>query len=348
MLPSVKVPTAANCCVVPALHVGVVGETDKLASVPVPTVRVVVPLTPDAEAVIVTNPPFFPCAMPLERTEAIFGFDDFQFTPTRFPPVLPSLKVPVAVNLIEVRTSILGSAGLMLMPTTCAVETVSGVEPLMVPNAAEMVVVPGATLPASPVPSIVAAAAFDELHSTDPEMSCVLLSLKVPVAENCLVVPVAMLAFAGVTASDTRLAPVTVSEVLPLTDPLAAEIVVVPTLSPVATPLASTFATLPDEDDQLSEVSSCVLPSSKFPTTLNCSSVPIEIDGSAGLSEMDTRCAATTVNVLVSLSAPKVAVIVVEPAASVVAKPVPSMLATDGEEELQVTPLLRSALDPSV
>jgi hypothetical protein len=72
----VKVPTAANCCVAPALHVGVVGETDKLASVPVPTVRVVVPLTPDAEAVIVTNPPFFPCAIPLERTEAIFGFDN--------------------------------------------------------------------------------------------------------------------------------------------------------------------------------------------------------------------------------------------------------------------------------
>jgi len=59
-LPSLNVPTAANCCVLPRLHVTVAGEIASETSVPVPTVSVVVPDTPEAEAVIVTDPPFFP------------------------------------------------------------------------------------------------------------------------------------------------------------------------------------------------------------------------------------------------------------------------------------------------
>ena len=76
---------------------------------------------------IVSVPRFLPCAIPAERTAAMFGFDDFQVTPTRFAPELPSLNVHVAVNWMEVRGAILGFAGLMLIPTKCAVETVSAV-----------------------------------------------------------------------------------------------------------------------------------------------------------------------------------------------------------------------------
>ena len=332
----------------PWLQVGFAGEIATEDRVPVPTVRVVVPLTPEADAVIVTLPPFFPCAIPLERTEAMFGFDDFQLTPARFPPELPSLNVPVAVNLMEVRAAILGFAGLIVIPTRCAVETVSAVEPLMFPKAAEIVVLPVATLVTSPVLAMVAAAGFEEVHRTESEMSCVLLSLKVPVAVNCFVVPFGMLELVGVTAIDTRLAPVTVSEVLPLTDPLVTVIVVLPVPAPVASPLASTVATLPDPEDQVADVRSCVLPSSKFPTALNCSVVPTAMDGFDGLSEMETRFAGTTVSTLSSLNEPTVAVTVVEPAATVATRPVPSTVATDGEEEFQVTPLLRSALVPSV
>jgi hypothetical protein len=54
--------------------------------VPVPTVKPVVPFTPEADAVIVTVPPFLPWAIPVERTEAVFGFDDFQLTPARLSP----------------------------------------------------------------------------------------------------------------------------------------------------------------------------------------------------------------------------------------------------------------------
>jgi len=52
--------------------------------------------------------------------------------------------------------------------------------------------------------------------------------------------------------------------------------------------------------------------------------------------------------VLVSLNAPTVAVIVVEPAATVVAMPELLMVVTDGDEELQVTPVDKSWLLPSL
>jgi len=59
-LPSLNVPIAANCCVLPRLHVTVAGEIASDVSVPVPMPRVVLPVTPDVVAVIVTDPPFFP------------------------------------------------------------------------------------------------------------------------------------------------------------------------------------------------------------------------------------------------------------------------------------------------
>jgi len=347
-LPSLNVPTAANCCVLPALHVGSAGEIASDCNVPVPMVSTVVPFNPEAEAVIVTDPPFFPWAIPLPRIEETLGFDDLHDTPARLPPVLPSLKVPRATNLIEVWTTIRGFAGLMVIPTRCAVDTVKPVEPLTAPNVAAIVVVPGATLVASPVLLIVAAAALEELHITDPEISCVLLSLNDPVAVNCLVVPVAIVALAGVTASDTKLAPVTVRDAVPVTDPDATVMVAVPVPRLVANPVESIDATALDPENHVTDVNGCVLPSSKLPTALNCCVVPSAIVASAGLTEIDVRCAATTVNTVLSLSEPTVAVIVVEPAARVVAMPDPSTAATAGEEEFHVTPLLKSELVPSL
>lgn len=211
-----------------------------------------------------------------------------------------------------------------------------------------MVVLPEATLVADPELAIVATAGFDELHTTEVVRSCVLLSLNVPVAVNCLVVPTAMLAFAGVTASDTNVAPVTVRDAVPFTPPLVAVIVVVPVPTLVTNPFTSTVATPVAVDDQVNDVSNCVLPSSKFPTALNCSVVPAAIEELDGLTEIEIKCAGTTVSTELSLNDPIVAVIVVVPDASVVAKPLPFTLATEDEEEVQVTPLLKSELLPSV
>src|SRR5207247_9047036 len=74
---------------------------------------------------------------------------------------------------------------------------------------------------------IVATAVLDELQVTWVVRSCVVLSLKVPVAVNCRVVPFAMLGFVGVTAIEERVAFVTVSVVFPETSPSVAVIAVV-------------------------------------------------------------------------------------------------------------------------
>jgi hypothetical protein len=157
-----------------------------------------------------------------------------------------------------------------------------------------------------------------------------------------------MVEFAGVTASETNVAPVTVSAAVPLTDPDVALMVLVPEPTPVTTPSASTVAVASAELDQVKFVSNCVLPSSKLPTALNCNVVPAATDCTAGLTAIEVRCAATTVRVDESVSAPRVAVIFVFPAATVVITPEPFTVATDVEDEVHVTPLDRSELLPSL
>src|SRR5258708_22243359 len=116
-----------------------------------------------------------------------------------------------------------------------------------------------------------------------------LLSLKVPVAVNCLVVPTAILEPAGVTAIETRVAALTVRLAVPLTPPEVAVIVVDPLPVLLANPVASTVATDVEDEDQVSGVSSCVLPSSKLPTAVNCRVVPSAMAGVVGVTAMETR-----------------------------------------------------------
>lgn len=116
-----------------------------------------------------------------------------------------------------------------------------------------IVVLPVATLEASPCALIVAAAGVEEVQTTTPVMSWVEESLNVPVAVNCFVVSTAMLELAGVTAMETRVAAETVSDDVPLTDPDVAVIVAVPVPTPVATPLTSTDATEVNEELQVTD-----------------------------------------------------------------------------------------------
>jgi hypothetical protein len=134
------------------------------------------------------------------------------------------------------------------------------------------VVVPTATLVATPwLPAAldtVAAEEFDELHVIESVRSCVVWSLKVPIAVNCCAVPSGIEEFVGVTASEVRTADVTVSVVDPLmlVAASAAWIVVVPTATLVPRPLLpGRFETVAvEESDELQAtvlVRSCVVPS---------------------------------------------------------------------------------------
>jgi hypothetical protein len=170
----------------------------------------------------------------------------------------------------------------------------------------------------------------------------------VPTAANCLVVPTAIEEAGGVTDIDISVAPVTVSDAVPLTEPEVAVIVDVPAPTPVPRPAEVIVATLVDELDQVRFVNNCVLPSSKLPIALNCRVVPAAIDCVAGVTATDVRCAATTVRVDESVRAPRFAVMFVVPAARVVTTPVAFTVAIDVSEELQVTPADKSALLPSL
>jgi hypothetical protein len=69
--------------------------------------------------------------------------------------------------------------------------TFKAVEPFTDPDVAVIVVIPVVIVVASPELLIVATAVLDEDQVAVLERSCVLLSLKVPVAVNCCVFPAA-------------------------------------------------------------------------------------------------------------------------------------------------------------
>ncbi len=142
-----------------------------------------------------------------------------------------------------------------------AAVTVKVAEPLMLPEVAVMVAVPGATAVASPLSFTVATVAAEEVHLTVLLRFCVLPLLYVPVAVNCWVLPAATEALAGVTESDVKTAAVTVSVAEPVIAPDLAVMVVVPGASVVANPVALILATVvADEFHSAVLVRFCVLP----------------------------------------------------------------------------------------
>ena len=109
---------------------------------------------------------------------------------------------------------------------------------------------------------IVATAVFVELHVAELVRFWVLLSLYVPVAAYCCVVPCWMEALAGVTAIDTNTGAVTANPVDPLIEPEAAWIVVLPVATPVARAPLVIVATVVFVELHVTElVRFCVLPS---------------------------------------------------------------------------------------
>ena len=83
--------------------------------------------------------------------------------------------------------------------------------------------------------------------------------------------PLAIDGFAGVTATETSVAAVTVSVVLPETEPEIARMVVDPVLTAVAKPAVLIAATVPAEELHVAVlVRFCVVPSVKVPVAVNC------------------------------------------------------------------------------
>ena len=96
------------------------------------------------------------------------------------------------MNCCVIPLAIDGFAGVTAMDCSVGAVTVSNVEPTTDPEVALMVLVPAATPVANPPVPILAVAVVPDPHVTDDVRFCVLLSLKVPVAVNCCVIPFAI------------------------------------------------------------------------------------------------------------------------------------------------------------
>jgi hypothetical protein len=240
-----------------------------------------------------------------------------------------------------------GFAGVTAIDTSAAGFTVSTVEPVMLPEVAEIVEVPAPTAVVKPVALIVATPGVAEAH-TALLSTCVELSLNVPVAVNCCVAPLVIEGFAGVTAIDTSVAGFTVSTVEPVMLPEVAEIVEVPTPTAVAKPVTLIVATPGVAEAHTALLSTCVELSLNVPVAVNCRVAPLGIDGFAGVAAIDTSVAGgVTVSSVEPLMLPTVAEIVEVPAPTAVASPVLLIVATPGVPDAH-TALLSTCVELSL
>src|SRR6185369_1385086 len=122
-------------------------------------------------------------------------------------------------------------------------------------------------------------------------------------------------------------AAVTVRTVEPVTAPEVALMVVVPVATPVARPwlplVLLIVATPVSDDAHVTEVvRSWVLPSLKVPVAVNCWVPATLIEGFAGVTAIDCNAGGgVTVSTVEPVTAPEVALMVVVPAATAVARP---------------------------
>lgn len=242
----------------------------------------------------------------------------------------------------------LGSAGVTAIEVSVAVVIVREVDPEMEPIVAMMVVSPAAspvTLPLVPVALLaVANDVTDELQVADVVRSWVVPFEYVPIAENCSVVPAAMLPLTGVTAMDLSIALVTGRVVEPVMVPNVAVIVVGPAATALARPpLAVMVALEVSEELQVTcVVRSWDVLSENVPVALNCCVVPAATLWLTGVTVIDLSVTSLTGRVVVPETSPDVAVIVGVPGAMAVALPLESTAIIELSEELQVTCVVRS------
>src|SRR5580692_1928170 len=221
-------------------------------------------------AVIVVCPWPAVLASPPAVMVATLTSEDVQVTCAVRSSVVPSLKVPVAVNCWVPPSDMLGSGGATVMELRVASVTVNIADPGNPANCAPMVAVPGATPATKPLVGdallTVATEAGDEVQLTELVRFCVLPSPKVPTALNWVAVCSATDAVAGVTVTELRADDSTTSAAVPLTEPSCAVMVAVPADWPVTWPKLLMLATFDAEELQVTtSVTIAVEPSLNVP-----------------------------------------------------------------------------------
>jgi hypothetical protein len=168
------------------------------------------------------------------------------------------------------------------------------------------------------------------------------------VAINCRLAPTRMVAVAGVTAREDRVAEFTVRKAFPEIEGSmmeAALMVAVPAETAKATPVLSIVATDVSDEFQVTCVAK-VVPSEYVPVAVNLRGTPTGMLGLDGVTAREDRVAVFTVRVALAEILPEVAVMVAVPTETAKASPASSIVATDVSDELQTTRLVKSTLVP--
>jgi hypothetical protein len=211
------------------------GVTAMETSKACPTLSVAVALIKPDVAVMMAVPTPSPLANPPLAMLATVE-DELQVTELVRSCALPSLYVPVAANCWLVPLAIDALPGLTDNDTNTGAVTAKLAEPVMVPEVAVIVVVPGATLVAYPAAPIVATPETDDAQVADCVKSCVLPSVDVPTASNCCPAPSGIAAPLGVIVTETNVGPATLIVLLAETALELAVMFAVPCPALVASP----------------------------------------------------------------------------------------------------------------
>src|SRR5207247_1170946 len=247
---------------------------------------------------------------------------------------VPALSLVTALSWTAWPAGTLADAGLTVTDATGAgaggAVTVIAAVPLLPSLVAVIVAEPAATPVTRPLVFTVAAAVLLLIHTiVRPESGLPFASFGVAV--SCTAWPVCTLAEAGLTATEATGTLVTVIAAEPLYPSLAAVIVAAPGLTPVTIPLADTVATplLPLDQVTVRPVSG--LPLASFGVAASCTVCPTDTLADAGLMLTDATGAggaAATVTAALPLFPSHVPVIVAEPEATPLTRPLPSTVAT--------------------
>src|SRR6266540_610736 len=292
------------------------------------TVTVALPVFPSLVAVIVAEPATMPVTTPLVFTVAIEVLLLPQVT-TRPERVLPLASFGVAVSCAVCPIWMVAVAGLTATEATGtgAAATVTAALPLCPSLVAVIVAEPAVRPVTSPLELTVAIEPLLLCQLTArPESALPLASFGVAV--SCTVCPTRMLAVAGLTATDATGTGVTVTAALPLCPSLVAVIVADPATFPVTSPLVLTVATAVLLLAQLTVRPVSVLPLASFGVAVSCAVCPAGMVAVAGLTATEATGTGVTVTPALPLCPSLVAVIVADPAARALTRPLLFTVAT--------------------
>src|SRR2546427_46285 len=287
------------------------------------TVMADAPLFPSLVAVIVAVPAVFPVTSPLALTVATVALLLAQLT------VRPDSRLPLASLGVAVSCTVWPTCTDAVAGVTGPGVTVMAAAPLCPSLVAVIVAVPAASPVTSPLALTVATAGLPLAQAiVRPESELPFASFGVTASGT--VWPTCTDAVAGLTVTDATGTVLTVIVAVPLCPSEVAVIVAEPAATPVTSPLALTVATAGLPLDQPIVRPESELPFASFGVAASGTVWPTCTDAVAGFTVTDATGTVATVIAAVPLCPSEVAVIVAEPAATPVTRPLALSVATAG------------------